>query len=386
MRSRRRWGFARRGAGFAALATSLTITPALAQVGTGSVMLPPAEATSSVQFSRPTSIRELADGRVLVADRLERRLVLLRADLSGEVADIGRMGQGPGEFASVHLLHPLGGDTTLLTDPQGGRWHLAGPEGMLGSIGPRSRGVRLLGNNLSGTDSLGGVLGVQGYSPDSPDMASGRLADSLLLLLVSRASAEVDTVARLKGQGFRPPEVRRPSNRPMMLVTGNPLHSEDQALLFPDGWIAVAYVEPYRVSWRSPGAEWTRGPTYEVERVRVTEGERCFALARYVGSHIPCDPTLTPGWPEFAPPFVFTRTFPDLFAAPRGSLVIKRTPTSLAPDARYDVFNRLGERTGTLALREGQRILGFGESSVYIVTRDPRTDLHTLSRHPWPIR
>jgi len=60
------------------------------------LVLAPANAQLRQQFSMITSVRELQDGRLILVDRLERRLAVVdwRA---GTVASIGREGRGPGE-------------------------------------------------------------------------------------------------------------------------------------------------------------------------------------------------------------------------------------------------------------------------------------------------
>ena len=128
--------------------------------------------------------------------------------------------------------------------------------------------------------------------------------------------------------------------------------------------------------------------------VPVTSQEKCFAatgdrnpdacgepnIARFM-SAVP--------WPEHIPPFVMARwdrTTPGGIAlqpGPNGLLLIQRTRMADAPGKNYDVVDRTGSLRGTLRLPEDQTVVGWGSSSLYVVTKDD-VDLLTLSRHAWP--
>lgn len=85
----------------------------------------PADAFLSEPFGSIHSIRELADGRVLISDASsENRLVV--ADLrTGRVRLVGSNGAGPGEYRQKGALFGLSGDSTLFVNsPARGRWWL----------------------------------------------------------------------------------------------------------------------------------------------------------------------------------------------------------------------------------------------------------------------
>ena len=49
----------------------------------------------------------------------------------------------------------------------------------------------------------------------------------------------------------------------------------------------------------------------------------------------------------------------------------------------YDVFDRSGERVGTVELGSDRKVVGFGEDAVYVVAYDP-FDLNYLERYAMP--
>src|SRR5689334_850662 len=91
-----------------------------AQRGTA-VKLPGPDRVLSEEFSSIVGTRELKDGRVLIADDRDNRVVVV--DFSkGTVLPVGRQGRGPGEYERIKSLIPMPGDSTLMTQDDGGTW------------------------------------------------------------------------------------------------------------------------------------------------------------------------------------------------------------------------------------------------------------------------
>jgi hypothetical protein len=367
------------------LAAMFGSTDALSQQ-VGGMRLRPSDAIAEETFSRITSIRELPDGSLLVADQGDSRLALLNF-ASKTVTAIGRSGDGPGEFRTVGWVFRLPGDSTLFTDVFLSRWFILTGSKIVETISERMPVNRLLLSELSGVDSFGHVLGVRGsvFTGDAPRLRGN--ADSLVLLLANRRTQLADTLEVLKGRGSRG-YVREPPKGGQMprLIFGSPLASEDQALLFQDGWIAVARTEPYRVDWRAAGGRWYRGNPLPYQPVKVDDREKCAATERFLGRQGPCDPAGLPGWPGLVPPFLpptLQSLLPSLLAMPDGRLAIARTPTTRSRSYQYDLIDRSGRLVGVLDLEKNERLLGFGVRSVYVVVTDD-DGVQTIRRHPWP--
>ncbi|HSL82924.1 MAG TPA: 6-bladed beta-propeller, partial [Thermoanaerobaculia bacterium] len=101
---------------FALLAIlGLSQEPAQAQGAPEPIRLGAPTATFPEDFGAIQTVRELPDGRVLVADPLSKAVYLV--DLAGgRRTVIGREGQGPGEYRQPDAVWPLPGDSTLLVD------------------------------------------------------------------------------------------------------------------------------------------------------------------------------------------------------------------------------------------------------------------------------
>ena len=322
--------------------------------------LPAASANLSETFTALTSVRELSDGRVLLSDPRERRLVV--ADFAHQRVDhLARRGQGPGEFSNAVPFHALSADSSVVADGIAKRWLLFHGTRIVATRTANDAEVRHV-TFPYGFDYRGFVLTT--HSP--PTDATGRqlnVADSIYLVRVARSTGHSDTIARLRPP---PSEVNR-------LPGGLAVY--EQAVLAPDGWVAVVRLDPYRIDWRSPDGQWLHGAPIPVPLERMDAAERQF----YEGEPRPGPQRVTVRWPEYLPPF--TIGWPPI-ATFDGKVVIRRAKSVHTSGTRYDVVDHRGRLVKQLLLPHNERILGFGQESVYIVVRDD-VDLETVRRHPW---
>lgn len=341
---------------------------------------PNASYAGELDFERVTSMRELADGSILVADRAGRRILHIRWDGS-EPRTVGRLGDGPGEYRQIGWLYALGGDSTLFTEEFSGRWLILRHNRIVSTMAQGGTLNQLLGGELSSGHHTR-VLGLA-------DASRRARADSLSLVRADLVSRRADTLARVRARGSRirltmlPPTA---SGLPVIL-TGNPLDTEEQALWFADDWIAIARLDPYRVDWRSPDGRWSFGSPLPYRGEPVDREERCWAIQRMTRNTAPCAvEERVADWPEAMPPFLPrgpTRALLPLLASPDGRLVIARSPSRGAPESRYDFIDRRGDRTGSLVLPPNEVLLGFGRASLYVLSGDA-DGVATVRRHPWP--
>ena len=343
-------------------------------------------------FSRVAWIRELTDGRVIIADQLEQRLLI--ADFrTGRLEDIARKGPGPGEFEYIDALIALGADSTLVEDRRSRRWlifHATKAVATL-SIPPSARAPNSF---LRGAGPRGRLLDLQSTafrrSPGVPFTRGRQNAESLLVVIrylnvkpPGGLQTRVDTVTTLRGRARgQTVAMRRAVSgaSPIRWWLESPLAAEEQAVLFPDGWIALARAEPYRVDWITPEGRRISGPPIDVPPVAVDDAvKRAFVEWKYPKVTPQFTNSELPPWPRVLPPFLNDA----VFAAPDGRLVIRRVTYPIANGTHYDIVNRAGKVTGRMALRADERIVGFGAGSAYIVRRDG-DEVEWLSRQRWP--
>ena len=367
------------------------------------LQLRPPEATSATGFTRVTSVRELADGRLLVADPGERRLAVIDWR-TGAIAAVSRAGEGPGEYRTVGWLYPLRGDTTLLTDAASRKWHvIVGATVRTTLVGTRDNDD-LLDPILSGTDLQNHFLAVNGYvyPPTAPYQMGSTGADSIQVLLALGATAEaaplrLDTIARIGGRSCFPLVAAAGSSasaRGPVTPPCSQYATEDLPFLFPDGWVAIAFRNPYRVDWRAPDGRWIKGAPLPGAGERPAQQDKCAALKGFpFRGATDCDAAavVAQTWPTVLPPFLrhlsgrpmVAPSSATVFATPEGNLVIRRAPSYASPATRYDIVDRRGSLAATLTLPVNEAIIGFGARSIYTLTTDD-SDLQWIRKHPWP--
>jgi hypothetical protein len=361
--------------------TCCVVCPMLLSGATGSqaafgqatpvVKLGPSTATIDEELVEVYSGRELADGRLLIGEGAHQSRRLLVLDFArGTATQIGRRGNGPGEYQLIGRMFELANDSTIFP-ADGGRWLVLSGSRIVRTISTSNTPLRASAE-ATGIDSIGNMLSFDRISmPDS----SGRV-------LVSRSTGQTIPVVRLRSStepGYPPPPTAR-KNGGITYYSG-PWNSYELATLFPDGWLAVARVQPYRVDWRTPDGRWLFGKPIPAPVVRVNDREKTAYMQRAAerAGVAPRSPSIHAKWPREVPPFLPSA----LLNGRDGQLLILRTPTAEKPEVRYDVIDRQGRLQRQLLLERNQRIVAFGRSHVYVAVRDG-DDLERIQRHAWP--
>lgn len=357
------------------------------------VTLRPPTAASPEEFITVGSVRELADGRLLVNDPRDGRIVAM--DLTtGVVQQLGRRGAGPGEYQGALPLRAIGGDSTIMVDLSL-RWlvfHGAKIVATLSSDVVRRKGMSGL---VQGADTLGHIWSVE--SPTTVDRDHPRsgsrafsLSDSNLVVRANRKTGAIDTVTRLGGIVMRREITTDSLGRLRSAVfVRPPLAVPEQAVLFRDGWFAVARNNPYRIDWISPVGGVVTGAPIQRLPIRMTQREQTAYLDRLrsqATGPIPRDAKRTGAdvdalrdqFPKYLPPF----TNDALVAADDGHLLVLHAVSADYPRPRYDVIDRRGRLVAVLEISQGERIVSVTNAFAYVAWKD-RDDIVRLRRHPW---
>ena len=351
------------------------------------------EVTHPEGFALVQQVRELADGRVVIADPLGQ--VLLIADLkSGKADTLGRVGQGPEEYRQPDAVYALPGDSTLLVDLGNARLTVLDPDGRFGKTMPMTQGSPGPGGGLlivipRGVDSQGRVY----FQPIGGGMARG-FPDSAAVVRLDRQTGVMDTLVQVKLPEVRQTRAGGPGNQNVS-ISMLPLSPQDAWAVAPDGRIAVARSSDYHVEWVSPDGQVTSGTSVDhkpikVERadkeewaesmgngvrigIAVSDGDRRVTLGRGGGSGDPDIDNLD--WPETKPAFVAN----GVLVTPEGDMWVRRHVPAGEP-VRFDVFGQDAELKGAVTLPAGRRVVGFGRSTVY-ATRTDDLGLQWLERY-----
>lgn len=351
------------------------------------VELPEPEASYPTPFSAVAGLRELADGRVVVSDRLEITLRIVNLT-EGEGEEIGHEGSGPGEYRMPADLFALPGDSTLLVDFGNMRLTVIGPDGALnesqGMMHPDGFLVYPRGADAEGRlyFDLSNVMSMQ---------PGESLPDSFAVVAFDRATGVIDTLTQLP----RPEMGRVTSVNGGAAFTGTgmqPYQAVNDWAVAPDGGIALAWGEEYRLEWRSRGGSSVAGPSVTYEPVKITQDDKeawadrmssgaVMAISTGGGSghnrtiNLPRPDIEAQDWPAVKPAFGRNA----LSVTPEGEAWVRRYVAYGEPET-YDVFDAAGRRVRQIVLPADRRLVGFGRGTLYAVYVD-KDDLQWLERY-----
>lgn len=288
-------------------------------------------------FSGVSSLAELSDGRVVVADETEHAVWLVNF-ATNQRQRLGREGDGPREYRDVEYVFAIGHDSVLLDDWRNARFVVFAAGRLSGS--PVAREGRVLTSTVRAIDAQGRMY-MQGPT-------AGR--DSVAIMRWSPRTRSLDTIAfaqtgvnavhdRSNAGAFQEMSaVMRP--RPLGDVWG----------VFPDGALIVARVRDYHVEYFSAVGRRVAGPRIPYTPIRVPAAER----------------TGHPPNPDKFRPAVLGSYAPKPTVS-RDSLFWVQRPTALETDAeRYDVFDRSTRLVRHVVLPKDTRLVGFGSGTIYV--------------------
>jgi hypothetical protein len=264
----------------ACLAQSL---PPIRQLG-------PVTAVAKEALGAVSTVRQLADGRVIVNDIVGRRVIMFDPTLSTATV----IADTTSATANAYGVRPGGliayrGDSTLFVDPASLSMLLIDPSGKIARVmsAPRANDVGFL---------VGGPFGNPGFDPQGrliyrapPNFASfagaaraargagNRLPefptppDSAALVRFDLGTRKVDTVTFFKTPKIRMNIVRSPEGGVNVSTITNPLLQGDDWALLPDGTIALVRTKDYHVDWLSPDGTMTSSPKIPFQWERLTD-------------------------------------------------------------------------------------------------------------------
>jgi hypothetical protein len=348
------------------------------------ISLAKANATLDDDFVGLTSMRELADGRVILTDGRDQRIFL--ADFAlGTATPLSRKGKGPLEYSFVGFVYATAADSTIMLDLSNRRWLVFAGASVVGTVPPDNPAVEV-SQPMTGADRLGRVLSTKGTNFVAGVRVYTR-RDSQVVMLVDRRTGRADSVARVREM---PREATKTVDAEGRVTSSSNRATEsaaqgEEAFLANDGTLAIIRLEPLRVDWRSPTGTWTRGAPLPITGAAVTAVEREAIVKRRAEN---AESMRKAGFAAF-PDAPIPTTLPALanlrgaIGLPDGRIALQRRSPTSVPSVRYVIVNRKGAIDGEITLAANEQIIGFGARSIYVSFKDA-DDVQRLRRHAWP--
>lgn len=362
---------------------AVSVGPSAAQVPEQILRKP--DASYAEPFSMIRGLRELADGRLMIADPLEQMLAIIDMR-TGDIETLGSVGPGPGEYRQPDGLFALPGESTLLVDLGNARLTVLGPDGSFGETMPITQGEPGPGGGLriilpQGTDSQGRVY----FEPMGGRAPGAGLPDSVPVVRYDRARGAMDTLLQV-GLPRMKRSISGSARDQRTQISPVPLSPEDAWAVAWDGRVALARASDYHVEWIGPGGRVVRGERVEFQPVpirradkeewvenlggglmvgvTIDDGERRVSFRRGGGAGASVD---IDGfeWPDTKPAFVSN----GVYVTPEGDIWVRRHVPAGEPPM-IDVFGEDANLKARLRLPEGRRIVGFGRGTLYLIRTD----------------
>lgn len=388
----------------------LAALPTLAVAQAAPRPLPAPTATFDEPFSQVASVRELANGKVIVTDGRDKTVSMIDF-ASGAQVKIGREGSGPGEFGLPARLFAAPGDTTLLFDPLNTRYLVIGPDAKPKStfmieqpVQGGQGGFRVGGMAMARTADARGRLYMEGAGISIGADGRPTSADSTVLTRYDRGSKRTDTLAWIHLPKNNAQVSGGQNNMNIRIGGSNPLAARDEWAVFPDGRVAIVRAADYHVDWVLPNGERRASAPIRFTPVRMTDadkreeevlrnrarsnqmmvtmsqGPNGVQRSAQMGPG-PNAPPLEPltDWPAVKPPF--RPGVASVWARPNGDLWVRRTEPAGAKGTLYDVIDASGKVAYQVRIPDGFNLVGFGNGTIY-TTKADEDDLLYLQRHP----
>ncbi|MEO5800187.1 MAG: hypothetical protein ABIZ70_12080 [Gemmatimonadales bacterium] len=339
------------------------------------------------EFSDIRGARELKDGRLIVSDYIDQRVVLVDFEKGTVTSRIGK-GGGPAEVRLPTRLTPLAGDSTMVADIGNNRLLIVDGEGRGARTIPVTQ-EGLLG--ARGVDRSGAFyFAIPGWAERDKELPN----DSVRIVRWNPRTGAMTNVAVVQGERMRS-DIRSPALTPRIPTVG--YAAQDNWVVSDAGVLRIVRGGNYQVESRAPGAAPVIGPSYAYPTRPVTASER----AAYVHEFIAGSPTSGKGanggmgqtpMPSDAELAQITRgtefaSHHPMFepgavkVTPGGQLWVGRRAGS-GNTMQYDIFDAAGRRTATVVLPPDRRVILIGRQSVYLIADDD--DIQRLERYPLP--
>ncbi len=353
--------------------------------------------------------RQFPDGRVIVGDLVDKRVVILDATLQHRttVGDTTATGSAATFLAGVI---PYRGDSTVLVDREAVALVLVDSHGTVARVTAmlRPNDIGQLYGGPYGTpafDPLSRLIyRASAWLPFDPQRGPSE-ADSAAIVRLNLQTRAVDTIARYRIVPARLRQTRGPNGEFRVVSLCDPMPTSDDWGVLSDGTVAVVRGRDYHVELHSIDGQVRVGPKVPYAWRRLTEADKiafrdsviASMTAKYEaleaqdslqrrrlgldvrrGPRFECSPASE--MPDYRPPFGDNEIRGSIVRVDREDNLWIRTNTVSNGGPVYDVVNREGRLVDRVRLPFGRSIAGFGDKTVLMAVIDGESVLIEVAR------
>lgn len=391
-------------AGVVALACSALAARAGAQVPARTPLehVGPIEARSTEKLGNVFGIHALSDGRVLVNDAINQRLLMFDSTLTAATVLAAATG-APNPYGNAGLvLIPFHGDSTLILDGESLGVLVYDPAGKIARVmaPPKPSDVRTIiaYTGVAAVDAQGRFL-YRGLLPAprptlnaSGQPVPGTPPDSAPVLRGDFETRALDTIGKVGIPVFKTKTSTDSLGRTVRTTIYDPLLRSDAWAVLTDGTVALVRSLDYHIDWVRPDGTRYTTPKMPFDWRAYSDAEKAglidsmrAGIERNFRARMAAPGAVQTPMPhyEFVSPDELPNYPPTIKAGSiradlDGNVWIPPT-TSLdaaAGNLVYDVVNTRGEVVRRVQLPSGRRLVGFGRGGVLYFTVDDSTGVH----------
>jgi hypothetical protein len=322
----------------------------------------------------------MKNGSLLVTDA--KKPAIYRIDpKTGNATLIGSVGADSSQYVQPGGFYSGRGDTTFVLDRGQARVSLLSSTGAILGI----RSIRRVGYSGSSSADVDyqrvDARGLAYFTDRGVRLAAklgGSATDSIPLIRFDPLRQHGDTITILRTREQRIVSMDEHSQVTSDVV-GSP---EDTWGVASDGRVVIVRAAPYRVDWYAVNGAVIHGPVIAAEVIPYTAAEKAAVEMSSAsvagggtgvvgsgraggnrGAGTPTPRTFALNKPPFEPNG-------EAIVSPEGRVWVSRNLPAGVTKTIYDVFDGKGERIDRVELPARNRVVGFGQGTIYAAERD----------------
>lgn len=371
-----------------------------------------AVATDSTTLMGIALARHLPNGGVVVNDDRKRQLVVYDSTLSRGVVIADTTTNSPNSYGLRSYrggLIPYVADSSLFADPESGVFLVIDPQGRFTRVMAAAKAQDMFYVSsgfygMAGFDPQGRMLyrtmryrANRMFTPPQPGKVTVEVGlDSAPIIRADFDERKVDTLGFIAVHPDKSMGQSMANGGYYFMNVYNPLPTNDEWTVLPDGTVAIVRSRTYSIDWLSPDGKLASGPRMPFDWKRLTPEDKkrlVDSVKKEFDDMAAKQPPVPQGQqppprqtvvepnelPDFYPPVRQGQVFAD----PQGNVwILPSTSKDAKEGLLFDVVNRRGEIVERVQLPKDRALVGFATNGDVYMARIHAPTRASLERAP----